>query len=538
MAVTGWAIQCERTLTKVLKIALEEKSLYDGTRCIGRADDEEKSSASIPITDGARSVLCKDPIIAAGQSFGAESIVQVCLRPSRASLLVSPSLALCRDVLELARQCAISAEHVAIPQKWQCHADLAVLPPGSFTEECWKAHTQRLWLVVAKALKVNRLVRQGRISDTGERFPQVDLLLGSDPWVHHVDNGVTYSFDVRHCMFSQGNITEKIRMSKLPCHGETVVDLFVGIGYFTLPLLKHAGAECVHACDWNSHAIAALKAGASCNQVQDRLHTYYGDNDKVCPVGIADRVLLGLIPCSGRAWLTACKALKPASGGWLHIHGNVVSSSLLSKLTGHASVASVGSKQENDRIVVASGANGLDCCTENNAAENPSEPPENDLLPCGSPTEPSRVSFSWTKHQQGNSDSASNTPICSSNSSHGAAIAGIASSTSSMPLAASGHCVCRVCPDCKTLHCQMAVHTGLGSGCSLCHGPVSDDAAGQSSSLTACKTWAADVVLQVTGHLEWLHTHCWKVECRHIEHVKSYAPHIDHVVLDLFCAPC
>lgn len=29
----------------------------------------------------------------------------------------------------------------------------------------------------------------------------------------------------------------------------------------------------------------------------------------------------------------------------------------------------------------------------------------------------------------------------------------------------------------------------------------------------------------------------WLVEVRHVEHVKSYAPHVSHVVLDLECRP-
>ena len=29
----------------------------------------------------------------------------------------------------------------------------------------------------------------------------------------------------------------------------------------------------------------------------------------------------------------------------------------------------------------------------------------------------------------------------------------------------------------------------------------------------------------------------WVVSIRHIEHVKSYAPHVDHIVVDLECRP-
>lgn len=38
--------------------------------------------------------------------------------------------------------------------------------------------------------------------------------------------------------------------------------------------------------------------------------------------GVADRVLLGLLPSSRCAWRTALAALKE-QGGWLHLHGNV-----------------------------------------------------------------------------------------------------------------------------------------------------------------------------------------------------------------------
>lgn len=38
-----------------------------------------------------------------------------------------------------------------------------------------------------------------------------------------------YCYDIRHSMFSAGNISEKIRVGSFICQGETVVDLFAGI---------------------------------------------------------------------------------------------------------------------------------------------------------------------------------------------------------------------------------------------------------------------------------------------------------------------
>ena len=82
-------------------------------------------------------------------------------------------------------------------------------------------------------------------------------------------------------MFSRGNITEKLWIGSLDCSGETVVDLFAGIGYFTLPYLVHAGARVVHACEWNPDAVEALKRGLAENGVAERCTIHFGDCNEV-----------------------------------------------------------------------------------------------------------------------------------------------------------------------------------------------------------------------------------------------------------------
>ncbi len=59
------------------------------------------------------------------------------------------------------------------------------------------------------------------------------------------------------------------------------------------------------------------------NRVEDRCTIYQGDNRTFCPQDIADRVNLGLLPNAKISFETACRALKSATGGTLHIHGNV-----------------------------------------------------------------------------------------------------------------------------------------------------------------------------------------------------------------------
>lgn len=65
----------------------------------------------------------------------------------------------------------------------------------------------------------------------------MEILVGDNGWVDHRENGILYSFNATKCMFSWGNLSEKLRMGHLDCKDEVIVDLFAGIGYFVLPFL-------------------------------------------------------------------------------------------------------------------------------------------------------------------------------------------------------------------------------------------------------------------------------------------------------------
>jgi len=54
-----------------------------------------------------------------------------------------------------------------------------------------------------------------------------------------------------------------------------------GIGYFTLPYLVHAAAAFAHACEWNDHAVEALRRNLVLNGVQDRCRVHHGDSRQV-----------------------------------------------------------------------------------------------------------------------------------------------------------------------------------------------------------------------------------------------------------------
>lgn len=210
-----------------------------------------------------------------------------------------------------------------IPGRWQCHGDLVLFTEGCFSNAVWKEIGSEFWTAVALTLGVKRIAQIKKISQDGYRTPIVTMLLGDSSHVTHIDNHIRYEFDVTKCMFSSGNITEKLRIASFDCSGETVVDLYAGIGYFTLPYLVHANAAHVHACEWNPDAVAALQKSLEINGVSNRCTVHQGDNRQLSLSDLADRVNLGLIPSSEEGWPVACRLLKRSTGGIMHIHQNV-----------------------------------------------------------------------------------------------------------------------------------------------------------------------------------------------------------------------
>lgn len=209
-----------------------------------------------------------------------------------------------------------------VPQKWEKYGDFVLFDGRSFRSDIWAAQSSEFWEKICKILKCRRLALKNKIQNDGHRTPTVRMIVGTDPWILHVDNSIKYTWHVERNMFCAGNASERHRIAKMNCAGEVVVDLFAGIGYFVLPFLIHAKAAVVHACEWNPDAVVALRRNLKLNNVEDRCVVHEGDNRLVCPKGIANRVNLGLIPTSENSWKAACQALKTV-GGTLHVHGNV-----------------------------------------------------------------------------------------------------------------------------------------------------------------------------------------------------------------------
>lgn len=152
------------------------------------------------------------------------------------------------------------------------------------------------------------------------REPDRRLISGTTTETVHKENGCFYKLDTARIMFSQGNLNERIRMSRLGA-GEVVVDMFAGIGYFTIPMAVHARPRRIYAIELNPVAYHYLCENVHLNGVADIVETLHGDCAELTPISAADRVIMGYVGTTHEYLEYGVRSLK--DGGVLHFHETV-----------------------------------------------------------------------------------------------------------------------------------------------------------------------------------------------------------------------
>ncbi len=135
----------------------------------------------------------------------------------------------------------------------------------------------------------------------------------------HTENKCKFKLDVTRVMFSKGNLSERARLPRLVKPGETIVDMFAGVGYFCIPIARHAQPKHIYAIEKNPLAFSYLKENTRLNRLQDTITPILGDCREVQTGSVADRVLMGYLPRTYQYLPAAFEALMP-QGGVIHYH--------------------------------------------------------------------------------------------------------------------------------------------------------------------------------------------------------------------------
>lgn len=193
---------------------------------------------------------------------------------------------------------------------------------------------------------------------------QLTTLYGdfTDFWCHTIQNGIYQTWMPSHTMFSRGNIKEKARILtsyKNITRNSDIVDMYAGIGYFTLSYLKR-GARRVFCWEINPYSVEGLARGVTKNgfgqayvikrkenidlakvlksrcivflesnvHCLDRMSEMMNHaNDSAHFELNISHINLGLLPSSVDSWPYACKLIDlygdKHSNAWIHVHENI-----------------------------------------------------------------------------------------------------------------------------------------------------------------------------------------------------------------------
>jgi tRNA wybutosine-synthesizing protein 2 len=203
---------------------------------------------------------------------------------------------------------------VFLPRKWELLGDILLL---KLPEEL-EGLKEEIARVYAEELSAKAVLRDMGIEGYF-REPKVELLWGEDTETIHKENGVKFKLDCARLMFSSGNIDERIRMATVSDQDEVVVDMFSGIGFFTVPMAVHSRPKRVYALEINPTAHHYLCENVILNDVMEIVKPVLGDNRDFDKKGISDRVVMGYLKDTQEFLPKALEILKE-DGGVIHYH--------------------------------------------------------------------------------------------------------------------------------------------------------------------------------------------------------------------------
>ncbi len=145
-------------------------------------------------------------------------------------------------------------------------------------------------------------LNKGKIEGDFRTPEKIEFLAGiDDPVVKHKEHGVVYELDITRIMFSKGNLYERKYLASLVQDDEIIVDMFAGIGYFSLPIAIHSKVAKIYSIEMNPEAYKFLLNNIKLNHLEKEIIPILGDSKievlKLSKDGIrADRVIMGVFP--------------------------------------------------------------------------------------------------------------------------------------------------------------------------------------------------------------------------------------------------
>ena len=197
--------------------------------------------------------------------------------------------------------------------KWKCIGDILIL------DNKFDFESEDELELLAKKHNVKTIMKIDHIQGT-KREPVYKILFGSDTETVNKENGCLFKLDLAKVMWSKGNNNERLRIAKLVEDDEVVLDMFAGIGYFSIPIGVHSNAKHIYSIEINPNSYFYLNENIKLNKLTN-VTPILGDCKDVAPKYNADRIVMGYVKTTHHYLKAAIDSLN--EGGILHYHETV-----------------------------------------------------------------------------------------------------------------------------------------------------------------------------------------------------------------------
>lgn len=155
------------------------------------------------------------------------------------------------------------------------------------------------------------------------RLRKLEFVAGEDKTTTtHKEFGCSFSVDVGKCYFSPRLLCERMRIAKQVGNREVVVNMFAGVGCFSIIIAKHSRVERIYSIDVNPAAFRFMRENVRLNRVYGQVIPMLGDAEEIVAkklCGVADRILMPL-PEKTLEYLPLALSALRNTRGWIHCY--------------------------------------------------------------------------------------------------------------------------------------------------------------------------------------------------------------------------
>jgi tRNA (guanine37-N1)-methyltransferase len=169
---------------------------------------------------------------------------------------------------------------------------------------------------------------QNTAVDGEYRLRGLELIAGENKYVTiYKEYGCKFFVNIASSYFSPRLSTERLRISNLVSKNETIINMFAGIGTFSIIIAKKVPVL-IYNIDSNIDAYILSRINSKLNKAQDKIISIHGDAQNIMSSQLfdkkVDRILMPLPEKAFEFIDVSVNCLKP-SGGYLHFFSHIKS---------------------------------------------------------------------------------------------------------------------------------------------------------------------------------------------------------------------